>query len=427
MIFIFLLLFSIHPAEAYEFQSSGDLRFSAGQIFSPNTKEITYQSLAIEPSLRSTRELKKNFNFNFDTWGSFDPLNQSTTDVFQLELNEFSIDHTAKGRRLKFGYSIRNWEGTDLINPMDLLHGKNWVDPLNGRARSGLGFFYDDAFGDFLLDFTYIFRQQTHRLPGSESPWWPRSVYLPTESESLVLLLNNPLEYRILDEEVLDHALDHNLALRLRYVFSDFEIAVAVTDGLANPPLITPLIEGDVVETSPRQVIRLRSPIEILPIIYRQRAIAGTFVWTLGDFILRVSANHIQPIGDDERLPSWSQLGVIGLERTFYLGNQMVTLLGQFIDSKRPDVNGVTLLTSLFQKSYMTGIRYAPSERWTYLFALFQETTTWSKLIRNEITWSFKDTWSLSGEITLFEGPEESAIGTYDRNDSGYLRLKKSF
>lgn len=421
-----IFLFSL-PAIAYEYESSGSLQLNAGQIFSPDTKEMTYQTFSIEPEYRSQMKLNEDFRFNFDAWGNFDPLNKSDTDVTQLELNEFTLAYLSGGRRIKIGYSFRNWEGTDLINPMDIFYAKNWIDPLNSRTRSGLGLFYDDSFGNFEVDFTYIARQKRHLLPGDQSQWWPRSLYLPTESKSMVLLLDDQLTYHIHSPEILDHALDNNLALRIQYHGSNFDIALAATEGLTTPPLLSPIINVTPIEVSPRQVYRLQSPVQIVPIFYRQRAVAGNLVWTLGDYILRASANHVQPLGNDERLPSWSQLGVVGIERTFYWKNQMFTLLGQYIDSKRPDITGVSLLTSLYQKSYMVGFRWAPNDRWTSLIALFQETTTWSRFLRGQIDWGFKDNWNLSAEVNIFEGPASSAIGTYDRNDSGYLHLKRSF
>lgn len=423
-----LLAFALpFPLLAYEYESSGSLQLNGGQIFSPETKEMTYQTFSIEPEYRSQTELTEDFRFNFDAWGNFDPLNKSEKDVVQFELNEFTLGYISGGRRVKFGYSYRNWEGTDLINPMDIFFAKNWIDPLNTRTRSGLGLFYDDGFGNFEVDFTYIVQQKRHLLPGDKSQWWPRSLYLPTESESVVLLLDDELTYSIHDPEILDHALNNNVALRVQYHGSDFDLAIAAAEGLATPPLLSPIINVTPIEVSPRQVYQLQSPVQIAPIFYRQRAVAGNLVWTLGNYILRASANHVQPLGDDERIPSWSQLGVIGIERTFYLKNQMFTLLGQYIDSRRPDVTGVSMLTSLYQKSYMAGLRWAPSNRWTYLLALFQETTTWSYFLRSEIGWTFKDNWNLSLEVNIFEGPASSAIGTYGRSDSGYFHLKRSF
>lgn len=388
---------------------------------------MTYQSFSFEPQYRSQTEFNESFRFNFDAWGSYDPLNKSDKDRTQFELSEFTLGHQASGRRIKLGYSFRNWEGTDLINPMDIFFAKNWIDPLDSRTRSGLGLFFDDSLGNFELDFTYIIRQQEHLLPGDQSQWWPRGLYLPTESESLVLLLDDELTYKIHEPEILNQALNNNLALRIQYHGSNFDVALAAAEGLASPPLLSPVIDVTPIEVSPRQIYQLQSPIRIIPIFYRQRAVAGNLVWTLGDYIFRLSANHVQPLGDDQRLPSWSQLGVIGAERTFYFGNQMVTLLGQFIDSRRPDIPGVSLLTSLYQKSYMTGLRWAPNERWTHLLAFFQETTTWSYFLRNEVSWTFIDTWNLTMELNIFEGPASSAIGTYDRSDSGYIHLKKSF
>jgi hypothetical protein len=427
MRFLIFLLFPM-TAAALTSTTSGSLRLNGGQLISPLDKDdVSYQSFSLEPEWKTQSQLSPPWSFQFEAWAKYDPADRSKTDVFQLELDEFSMAYVNGGRRLKFGSSFRNWEGTDLINPMDLLFSKNWKDPLNSRTRSALGIFYDDSFGDFSFDVTYLARQQAPLLPGEKSPWWPRGLYLPTESDDLVLRMNGKLDYEIEKTEILDHALDNNFALRLQYHGASWDLSVAGVEGLATPPLLVPIIDVAPIEVSPREIYELQSPVKIQPVLYRQRAVAGALVVTAGDWIFRLSANHVQPLGKDPRIPDWSELGVLGVERTFYFGNQMLTLMSQFIDSRRPDSAGVSLLTSLYQKSVMAGLRWAPSEKWTLLLAHFQETHFWSSFSRIDVTWNFRDNWSLDAEGNLFEGPEDSAIGTYDRNDSAYLHLKRSF
>ena len=426
MLCLFTLIF-LHSVFAAEFDHQGSLRLNAGQIIQPETTDATHQTLSIEPEFRSTYLFKDQFQFEVDAWANYDQMNKAEKDVFQFELNEMTIGFQNSQRRLKFGSSIRSWEGTDLINPMDVMGGKNFVDPLNSRNRSGVGVFYDESRGNFEWDFSYIFKQNAHRLPGNESPWWPRSFYLPTESDSITLLLSDDLRYEILDPEIINSALDQNMALRVQYHAGNADFAVAAVEGLATPPLLIPIIDVSPIEVSPRTIYQLQSPVRILPLLYRQRSVAANVTWTLGEVILRASVNHTQPLGNDRRIPSWSQLGVLGIEKTFYINNQMLTVLGQFIDSRRPDVPGLSILTSLFQKSYMAGLRWAPRDNWTYFAAYFQETTTWSSFTRLEIQWAFIESMSLSVEGNIFEGPKSSAIGTFDRNDSAYLHLKKSF
>lgn len=424
-----LLTFLVCMPECFALSSSysGSVELTAGQLISPDTKKFNYQTLGLEPQIQMQSEFDSNWRFHFDFWGQYNPANKSPSDVTQLELDEFSMSHYSKGRRLKLGYSYRNWEGTDLINPMDIFFSHNYINPLKTRSRSALGLFYDDSYQNFEWDFTYAYKQKEHLLPGSESQWWPRSLYLPTESDSVRLIINDDIRYDILDPDTLNKALDHNLALRVQYHGKNYDLALAGTEGLATPPLLSPLVDVNPIEIDPKTIYLLQSPIYITPVFYRQRAVAGKIVLTLGDFIFRLAAHHTQPLGDDSRIPSWSQLGVFAAERTFYFGQHMLTVLAQFIDSRRPETSGVSLLTSLYQKSYMGGLRWAPNENWTLFLALFQETTNWSLFSRSEVTWNFTETWSLGFEANIFQGPSDSALGTYDRNDSAYIHIKKSF
>lgn len=390
-------------------------------------KDVTSSTVSVEPQLKMERKINKSISMNFEAWSKATALEKSKEDRFQLEIDELNIAHEKSGRKIKLGYSARNWEGTDFLNPMEILASKNWIDPLNARPRSGLGLFYDDNFSDFEWDFSYIALQKDPLFPGDHSPWWPRGLVLPTESEGLVLLLPQEMNYEILDAEEIDDALKNNVALRIKYHGPGFDLAIGAAEGISSPPLLVPILNVSPIEVSPREIYQLQNPIQIRPVLYRQRAVAGTLVWTLGETIFRASAQHIQPLGDDPRLPSWSQLGVLGVEHTFYIRSQMLTLLAQYVDSKRPDSAGLSLLTTLYERSYMGGVRWAPSEKWTLLLAHFQETTNWSRFFRADLGWSFKDNWSTNLVWTQFEGRPESVIGTFDQNDFITASLKRSF
>jgi len=396
-------------------------------LFTPPLTDVTSQTLNLEGEYVGQLEFSKVFRVNATLWGQSDFLEKSETSKEQFAVDELTLSYQKIARRLKLGYSYRSWEGTDVINPMNLLSSDNYRDPMHSRKQSGYGVFYDDAIGNWEWDATYLFQQSTPLLPEEESPWWPRNLYLPTESDQLSLQIPENMRYRILDREVLDHAFENNWALRIQHHFDDFDLAVGAMEGLSPLPILSPLVNVAPIQIYPKEIYRLQSPIEIKPIFYRQRAVAGKLVWTLGDTIIRFSTNHVQPLGDDTRLPGWSDLYVIALERSFYFSGQMLTLLAQYMDSRRPDAQGLSILTSLYEKSYFTGLRWAPNENWTVMLAFFQETKFHSYFFRPEINWRFEENWNLGLEGYFFEGSEESGLGTYNKNDAGYISLKRSF
>src|SRR5690606_2978657 len=112
------------------------------------------------------------------------------------------------------------------------------------------------------------------------------------------------LRYQILEPEVLNQAVEQNGSMRVQYHLGNLDVALGAVEGLATPPLLIPIIDVSPIEVSPRTVYQLQSPVRIQPLLYRQRSIGGNLVWTLGDYIIRASASHTQPLGDDRRLPS---------------------------------------------------------------------------------------------------------------------------
>lgn len=408
-----------------EFEVSGQLQAFGGGLLSPQPEGVTSHTGGLESQIKTQYEFTRALRFNSDLWAKYDGLNKSDEEITQGELDEFSIEWRKGGRRLKLGYSIRVWEGTDLVNPMDFIHSRNYRDPLNSRLRSAPGLFYDDTWGDLSWDFTYLIRQQNVKLPGENSPWYPRRLYLPLEFEDFKVLLPQDLNYEVYSDVEIENALENNFAFRLQYHGASFGISLAAFEGSASPPLLVPVVDFDV--SSGVNELQARSPIGIEPHYYRQRVFGTTLVWTLGSWIFRASGNHMQPLSDDTRVPTWSQLGVLGVEKTLYLGDQLFILIFQAVGSRRPETGGLSMLASLYEESYMAGVRWTISEKWTWLQAFFQEQKMFSHFYHTEIDFNFAPAWNLSLQADFFQGPPPSVLGTYGGNDQIILKTSYSF
>lgn len=375
--------------------------------------------------LKTQYKLNCDYRIQADGWFKYDGLNESPSEVTQAELDELSFEWRDGGRRIKLGYSIRVWEGTDVVNPMDVIHSRNYTDPLNSRLRSAPGLFYDDSWGDFSWDFTYLIKQQNSKLPGENSQWYPRRLYLPLEISGYRVLLPSDLRYRVYDDIEVESALDNNIALRLQYQGSTFGLSVAGYEGTAATPYLSPDIVLDVSATD--NELTARTPIGIQPYNYRQRVLAASMVWTWGSWILRAAGHHMQPLAKGENIPNWSQLGVVGIEKTFFLGDQMFILLVQAIGSERPESGGLSMLESLYKESYMAGLRWTISEKWTWLQAFFQEQEGYSHFYHSEIDFNFAPAWNLKFQADFFQGPPPSVLGTYSNNDQVILKTSYAF
>ncbi len=414
-------------------ETSGKITaFGGAYVTAPKDKDLTSKSGGIETSLDFQKKISKSFRFQADGWMKYDGLNQSEDEVFQFEPEELSIDYRKSGRKIKLGLSSRAWEGTDLINPMDIIHTKNYREPLEIRTLAAPGLFYDDSIGNFSWDLTYLAIQQKSKFPGTNSPWLPRNLYMPTDDKANIVLLPEQVEYSYEDDVERDNALTNNVALRLQYVGSFMDFSIGGFEGASSPPVLLPAITATVIGTEDGgniTIVQAGDQIRIQPVYHRERAVAAATSMTLGSWIIRLSANHRQPMGKEEKpaTPTWSQLGVLGIEKTFYPKNQMLTFILQGITSRRPKSEGLSLLSSLYEESYMLGIRYAPSEKWTWMQAIFQEQIYYSYFYHSDISWNFRDSWSLVLNANFFQGSPASHIGNFSKNDQVVLKTSYSF
>ena len=258
------------------------------------------------------------------------------------------------GQVYQLGYGIIEWEGTDFINPMDFVSPKNFQDPLNPFKISHFSLSMSGQVNYFSYDLIYIPKQEIARLPGENSLWWPREYSVPNLENDTVLLLPEEVKYQIDDPEFQNGARDNNLALRFQYLGENRDLTLAFYEGMAVMPKLNPVITVIPIEVSPKTIYLLESPIEIQPSYYRHRVMAFAYVQTLKDIILRVSANHSQPIFEGKNSDLWREQGVLSLEKNF----PKITFLLQVVASKRPQSTEVSLVSSLLDKSLMAGFRW---------------------------------------------------------------------
>ncbi|MEK6554556.1 MAG: hypothetical protein AABZ31_04900 [Bdellovibrionota bacterium] len=365
------------------------------------------------------------WGFNFSPYLLSDPLNESTEEQFLFEAKELSLDYKKSSTHLKLGISTVNWEGTDFLNPMDIVSPKIYFDPLNAEKRGSAGVFVSDKIGWLGFDAVYIPLQSHAQLPGDNSPWWPRQFSIPTQNENTTLLLPERAEYEVLGRKTLNKANENNVALRLQYQGDSFDFSIAGFEGASQTPILQPYVTGTLISSPPDTIIQINSEIQVQPIYYKVRTGAFAFTKTFDSFIFRLAGQNIQPLGRDSRLPSWSQLGVLSLEKNIDFRRSTLTLLAQVIQSREAESDSLSLLSNLTKRSAGLGFRWPFAEKWTWLSAVFHEQITESAYIHNDLSWSFADSFAQAISIDIFTGKKDSSLGTYDRNDR--VTLKTSY
>lgn len=380
-------------------------------------KEVTNNAAGLQVTLKDDLDFSKNFSFQYSFFLKADGLNKSSTEKYLAEPQEFNFKLKSKYQTVRLGYSTVSWEGTDFINPMDIVNAKNQQDPLNPLTRGSAGVFYTLNTSHFSWDLIYIPKQTQTLLPGENSAWWPREFTLPTNTQDTTLLVPETLIYKVNDDEVLEKALDHNFAMRLKQQFDTWDISLGVYQGSSTTPALSPQISLTPIEIYPNQIYQINSPVVIQPIYYRSRVIAGSFSKIFESFIVRLSGQHAQPLTLDARVPGWSDLGVVAIEKNVQIFESDVTFLLQFVNSRRKDDGNLSLLSSLTEKSLMFGWRWPVTDELTWNAAFFQEQKKFSSFIHSDLTWSISDSWKQTFSVDVLSGSPESTLGTYDKND----------
>lgn len=425
-ILIQVLLIFCGPSRAWA-STSGSVAVNTAYYSSLSSESIedNYTSGLID--FKSQFKILKNWSLNSSLKAEASPNNGSSIEQFWSEFQELNIQYKKSSTRIKFGAATVNWEGTDLINPMDLVSPKIYFDPLNSIQRSSIGAFYSSSSGSLSVDAAFIPLQSDAKLPGSKSLWWPREFNLPTEADNTLLLLPEHPEYKINGRRTLDDADKNNLALRLSYAGNNFDFAIAGFEGQVQTPLLLPIVNLTVVQVSPKKIFQLGNPIEIQPLYYKIRSGAFLASTTWSNFIFRISAQNIQPLGRDTRIPSWSQLGVFAIERTFDIINRPLTAIIQAVRSREAESEGLSLLSNLTQNASVLGLRYGLSDETTISAAYFQEFVTHSEFQHYELKYLILENFEVKLSADFFNGKKDSALGTYKSNDRTQLQLSYLF
>lgn len=417
--FCALLLFLMNPPQGRaEFEWQG-----SATGFVSNQKNA-----GIELQFDSRYRFNSVWSFQFAPWARSDGATPYDSEKNQFDINELNLGLEGKWGQLRAGISRLTWEGTDVLNPMDVIHAKNWRDPFEIKTRGSAGLFYSTQVNAFSFDAVFIPKQTEMLLPDKDSPWWPRKFAIPIQTDEYILRLPDEMDY-VIDEPVeLNDALKNNGGLRLQYLGESFDIALAGFEGSASPPILLPTqLSFTAIEIYPRTVLLLKSPLHIQPLYFRQRVLATNTTWTVSSWIFRFAGQHVQPLGDDPRLSRWSQYGVVAIEKPILIGSHEPIFLLQGASVKKAETGGLSMLSNLLDSSLMAGVRWALSDTCVWTSAFFQEQTEYSSFFHNELTWTFKESWQTQLVSDQLQGKAGTVLGTYQDNSRLQFKLIRLF
>jgi hypothetical protein len=276
----------------------------------------------------------------------------------------------------------------------------------------------------------YIIQNRGAMMPGEESRWLPREVYIPLDpANDVVLLLPTELRYHYNDRQNLDHALDNNLALRIQKHFTNIDIGLYGYSGVGTFPLVQPVVTGTIVAVSPKQIIQVDPDVFLNTKNYPVQQGGFSFVSSQYDFLFKYATSYTQTIGDDPLLLGWTHENIVALEKNFQLGTNGV-LIGvfqySFLNTEKTNDSNLSLL-EIFRNAWMLGGKMTWKEVWNFSFTGLYNADTESHYEEIILGRRFLDRWTLSFSANIISGKLQNPLGVYNKNDNYQLSLSASF
>lgn len=401
----------------------------------PYLNALTFSSSEETPTkkagLMTEMKLEKKFNstlrFRTDFLLRNDFLARDSVEQFQWIPKNFYVQKKYQSFVFRAGLQTLSIDGPDIINPADVIHAKNWIDPTAPLTMGSPGLSVAQDFNSWNWEVLYIPVQTTPILPGKHSPWLPRENRLPIESENTEMRIPKDVKYKYLPGEEISNAREHNVAFKLQQKSENIESQFIFYDGLNQSPFITIDAQATLVASSPTTILLLESPVGLRPLHYRQQALAGTFLLPFNSWAIKGGVNWLKPKGNDNRLPTESRSGVLGIEKSFETSFGLITFIGQHIRQENLSKNQISFLRSIFERAWSAGVRVPFGEETTLLAGGIYDEIGRSSLSQASLNRRLSNSWSIEGGAKFIQGPKKTLLGLYDRYDSYQLRALYSW
>ena len=387
---------------------------------SPSEKGGVIANLNLEKKLHPKLRLRSDF------WMRSDFFARDASESFQFIPKNLYLQFKSKSLTTRLGFQTLQLDGPDLVNPADVVHAKNWIDPTAPVTMSSAGLSFSQEKSDWNWEVFYVPRQTPAVLPGAHSPWLPRENRLPIESEETEIQIPNNVEYQYLGSKTVNQALNHNVTFKIQKKTDSFEAQFVYTNGLSHSPYLLTRVTGTLLSVNP-DVIAVTSPVKLIPFYYRHHALAGTFNIPLGTWAIHGGMNWMKPQGSDERIPDETTLGVIGVEKSFETRLGMVTTIFDYVRQKRQDADQISFLRSIMEEAVTGGLRIPLGEETQVFAGGLYDLVGKSSLYKATFTQRMNSSLSVEAQGQILQGPTKSLIGLYQRHDSYQLKLVWSF
>ena len=333
---------------------------------------------------------------------------------------EFNYQYRSYPLRVRLGLNKYRFGVMDGYSPLNTFNASQFFDPLQPRKLGVPSIDVQFESGDARIDLVYMPIQRKGIMPGADSRWLPRNVALNITGYSRIEL-PKVTNYSYTADVELDQALSNNWGLHIGYRLGSVDLHGVYFNGASTTPsvsptlIVTPIGLNNIVD----------SDITLETTYYRQEVSGVGMSWALEKWILRLESAYINTLTENVNAGGWSWQSVLAVETNFNVGSKTLTALFQgFYATHAGEINNqATSGYRIFDESYVLGGRLTLSDSTSITVKSLHNTRSQGRYWG--VDWSSSLTQNIfyTVAVDVFNGPDESLLGTYRENDRGYLKL----
>jgi hypothetical protein len=417
----FFSVISIVDAWA-EWKFSGSAGPYLNHLSIPNSTVTQSQKTGLNSEIKLDNKINSNWRTKVEFNLRTDFAARDSVEFFQWIPKNLFLQKRQGPLTFRAGLQTLVVDGPDLVNPADVIHARNWIDPTAPLPMSSAGLSVSQQMSQWNWEILYVPKQTTPVLPGEHSPWLPRKNRLPIESANLEIRIPDNIRYQYVTSKELNNALSNNLTLKVQRKSNKLEFQGLYYNGLSQLPFITTQASGSLISLNP-DVILVNGTVKLIPLYYRHQALAGTFMIPFESWAIRGGMNWLRPQGQDSRLPKETTLIVAGLEKSIETPIGVITGVADYVRQKRQNADQISFLRSIFEEALTFGLRVPYGKETTFFGGGLYDLLGSSSMAKFALSHRFTSSWSAQAGAQFLQGPSKTLIGLYERYDSYELKL----
>ena len=360
------------------------------------------------------------------------------SDHLDTVLREAYLDLYLPNLDLRLGKQIFSWGRTDLINPTDNLTPVDFTDILDTEKFGLLALKADGFIGDFTLTGVWIPTFSKSLLPVKGSRFFvdplssiPAHVQVPNPQAPTFPPLTLSVTPNFQKEEpssktLSDRVKNAQYGLKISGFHRGWDFSTSYFYGFRTLPTME-LAQGQ------PDVASMSLPMHIRSAFLRQHVVGVDFATTLGKLSLRGEGALYIP--EDSPILTSSDstyaLLAIGGERGWRIGaaQQISTILQYIRGIPTLQASGLNrvLQNRVLQNTVVGILRYEPTSRTKFNLLGAYNVKDRDSAVHLQLSFKPTDSLSVIGGVDLFQGGEDTFLGTFSEDDRSFLKLKVLF